>query len=148
MKLKYSLIGVALLMCLTEGAHSGVKYFVAESESNKGSAIGLEYQIMDDENNPDAKTGTPSDKNPSARKKIGERNQGMLRVYPDNKAEHWLKGYKAAEYVRGSAEFKSLATVSKYKVWENFGMAKEGSVLLQNHGGQVSFRSVKIKTSL
>jgi len=39
MKLKYSLIGVALLMCLTEGAHSGVKYFVAESESNNGDQV-------------------------------------------------------------------------------------------------------------
>ena len=35
---------------LTEGANSGVKYFVTEKENNSGSAIGLEYQILDDEN--------------------------------------------------------------------------------------------------
>src|SRR5690606_6160117 len=42
---------------LTEGANSGIKYFVTESEGNQGSAIGLEYQILDDEKHPDAKLG-------------------------------------------------------------------------------------------
>ena len=37
---------------LTEGANSGIKYFVTEKEkeNNTGSAIGLVYQILDDEN--------------------------------------------------------------------------------------------------
>jgi hypothetical protein len=34
---------------LTEGANSGIKYFVTLTEGNKGSAIGMEYQILDDE---------------------------------------------------------------------------------------------------
>src|SRR5690606_26023676 len=42
---------------LTEGANSGVKYFVTLDEHNTGSAIGLEYQILDDERHPDAKLG-------------------------------------------------------------------------------------------
>src|SRR6218665_4110280 len=42
---------------LTPGAHSGLKYFVTESEGNKGSAIGLEYQVLDDDAHPDAKQG-------------------------------------------------------------------------------------------
>lgn len=33
---------------ISEGANSGVKYFVTLSEGNTGSAIGLEYQILDD----------------------------------------------------------------------------------------------------
>ena len=42
---------------LTEGANSGIKYYV-DTELNKGpgSSIGLEYQILDDAKHPDAQT--------------------------------------------------------------------------------------------
>lgn len=157
---KFSVFELKFDFKLTDGANSGVKYFVTEAENNKGSAIGLEFQILDDEKHPDAKLGLngnrtlaslydliTSDKKQNARKKIGEWNQGIIRVYPNNKVEHWLNGYKMVEYVRGSAAFKSAVAISKYKVWENFGMGKEGSILLQDHGDNVSFRSIKIKTS-
>ena len=42
---------------LTPGANSGVKYFVTLAEASSGSAIGLEYQILDDTLHPDAKMG-------------------------------------------------------------------------------------------
>ncbi|WGQ10259.1 DUF1080 domain-containing protein [Pedobacter gandavensis] len=143
---------------LTEGANSGVKYFVTLTEGNKGSAIGPEYQILDDARHPDAKLGKngnrtlgslydlmTSKKIPNAQRKIGDWNRGLIRVYPDNKIEYWLNGYKILEYTRGSAEFLALVADSKYKNWKDFGMAAKGHILLQDHGDQVFFRSLKLK---
>lgn len=143
---------------LTEGANSGVKYFVTEKEKNSGSAIGLEYQILDDEKHPDAKLGAvgnrtlaslydliPSLKIQRGLHQIGEWNYGRVVVYPDNRIEHWLNGYKVVEYQRGTPIYYALVARSKYAQWENFGMAPTGHILLQDHGNSVSFRSIKIK---
>lgn len=143
---------------LTEGANSGIKYFVTLTEGNKGSAIGPEYQILDDVKHPDAKLGKngnrtlgslydliTSKKIPNAQRKIGEWNKGLIMVYPDNKIEYYLNGFKILEYVRGSAEFKALVADSKYKDWKGFGMAPKGHILIQDHGDNVSFRSIKLK---
>lgn len=143
---------------LTEGANSGVKYFVTEKEGNTGSAIGLEYQVLDDAKHPDAKLGAagnrklaslydliPSYKFTNSHKKIGEWNHGRVVVYPNNRVEHWLNGHKVVSYVRGDNIFKALVARSKYEKFPNFGEAEKGHILLQDHGNAVSFRSVKIK---
>lgn len=143
---------------LTEGANSGVKYFVTESEGNQGSAIGLEYQILDDDKHPDAKLGRDgnrtlaslydlmaSKKISGSQKKIGECNQGIIRVFPDNNVEYWLNGYRVLQYQRGSKQFLDLVAISKYKDWPNFGMAAKGRILLQDHRDEVFFKSIKIR---
>ena len=143
---------------ITEGANSGIKYFVTEKENNSGSAIGLEYQILDDEKHPDAKMGVvgnrtlaslydliPSLQEKRARRPVGEWNRGMIIVYPDNRIEHWLNGWKLLEYQRGMPYFYALVARSKYEKWPNFGMAPKGRILIQDHGNAVSFRSIKIQ---
>ena len=143
---------------ITDSANSGIKYFVTEKENNSGSAIGLEYQVLDDDKHPDAKLGSignrkmgslydliPSLQINAAKKKIGEWNQGRLIVYPDNRTEHWLNGYKVLEYQRGTPYFYALVARSKYEKWPNFGMAATGHILLQDHGNFVSYQNIKIK---
>jgi len=49
------------------------------------------------------------------------------------------------EYDRGSKEYKDLVAISKYVIWKNFGEAKEGHLLLQDHGNEAFFRNIKVK---
>jgi hypothetical protein len=155
---EYSAFDFQFEFRLTEGANSGVKYFVTEKEGNKGSAIGLEYQILDDAKHPDAKEGVvgnrtqaslydliPSLKVSRGQRPVGEWNWGRIVVYPDSRVEHWLNGYRVVEYHRGGPIYEALVARSKYAVWEKFGLAEKGRLLLQDHGDEVWFRSLKIK---
>ena len=156
---QYTAFDLTFEFQLTPGANSGVKYFVTLKEQTSGSAIGLEYQILDDDKHPDAKMGRDgnrtlaslydlitANKSPRGLKPVGQWNRGRLVVTPDNQVTHYLNGFKVLSYTRGSQEYHDLVAGSKYKDWENFGLAEKGHILLQDHGDKVSFRNIKIKT--
>ena len=160
-KEKFQAFDLSFDFKLAPGANSGVKYFVTLSENNQGSAIGLEYQLLDDSLHPDATQGRDGNRtlaslydlitaNKTARfiKQPGNWNTGRILVHPNGHVEHYLNGIKVLEYDRGSPAYRELVAISKYKVWNNFGEAPEGHILLQDHGNEVSFRSIRIKRLL
>ncbi len=141
---------------ITEGANSGIKYFV-DTNLNKGegSAIGCEFQILDDKKHPDAKLGVEGNRTlgslydliPAPKDKPfrgGFFNTAMV-VVKGNHVEHWLNGVKIIEYQRNNQMWEALVDYSKYKDWPNFGNAEEGLILLQDHGDEVWFQNIKIK---
>ncbi len=141
---------------ITEGANSGIKYFVdPELNRQAGSAIGCEFQILDDLHHPDAKLGVagnrtlgslydlipaPNDK-PFRR---GEFNTAMI-VVQGNHVEHWLNGTRLLEYDRNNDLWNALVAYSKFAKWPQFGNAPQGHILLQDHGDEVWFKNIKIK---
>jgi hypothetical protein len=150
---------------ISAGANSGIKYFCQPNldpitgtgaKTTVGSAIGLEYQILDDALHPDGKLGRDGNrtlgglydlKAPAATKRpnpIGEWNTARL-VVRGAKVEHWLNGDLILSYERGTPAFRELVAQSKYHAIPGFGEWADGHILLQDHGDRVAFRNVKLK---
>ncbi len=141
---------------ITEGANSGIKYFVnPDLNKGAGSAIGCEFQILDDEKHPDAKLGVKGNRQvgslydliPAPQDKPFRKNDWntAVIVVEGDKVTHILNGVKLLEYTRNNEMWNALVAYSKYRDWPDFGNAEEGHILLQDHGDEVWFRNVKIK---
>ena len=134
------------------GGNSGVKYFVLE---DRDSAIGHEYQIIDDAKHADAKVGPQRqtaalyDVLPAANRPLkpaGEFNQSRIVVNGRN-VQHWLNGTRVLQYELSSPALQAAIDKSKFKGIERFGKPQKGHILLQDHGDRVWYRSIRIKTT-
>lgn len=158
----YSNFELSVDFKITEGANSGIKYFVdPELNKGEGSAIGLEFQILDDKKHPDAKMGKNGNRTVGSLydliraenrqnsrgknfKGVGKWNTARI-VVKGGHVEHWLNQVKVVEFDRHSQLFAALVEKSKYEKWENFGRLPAGHILLQDHGDKVEFKNIKIR---
>ena len=135
---------------IAEGGNSGMKYFVLEDQP---SAIGHEYQLIDDERHPDAKIGPhrqtaalydvfPAHDRPM--KPAGEWNTSEV-IVKGKHVTHILNGKTVLEYDLESPELKAAIAKSKFKDIARFGTPQSGHILVQDHGDQVWFRKIEIK---
>ncbi len=137
---------------LGPGANTGLKYFAKKYPD--GSILGCEYQLIDDINNKDIAKDTDDKRRtaglyelfaPTSRqlKPIGTWNKGRIKV-EGSRVIHWLNGVKVVEYTIGSPEFMKAKSASKFKDVNDFGTAP-GHILLQDHGDEAAFRSIRIR---
>ncbi len=127
-------------------ANNGVKYFITES---RGSAIGHEYQMIDDSTmrSPKYETASFYDVLPPEKHKplkpFGQWNSSRILVR-GNHVEHWLNGEKVLEYELGSERVMNGVAHSKFKNVPGFGTKIRGHILLTDHHDEASFRNIKI----
>jgi hypothetical protein len=145
---------------ITDKANSGLKYFVKYyGEEGKGSALGLEYQIIDDKNygqelKPAQTTGSLYDLIPAENLTIkgsrkpykdpGNWNRARIIVEGDH-VEHWLNEAKVVDFDRQSQAYRTLVSLSKFKDREDFGSIPEGHILIQDHGHTAYYKNLKIR---
>lgn len=135
-------------------ANSGLKYFITDEGK---SPLGFEYQMVDDlhwdrkgVSQLDTKHGTgalydmlaPHDVQTAP---IGDFNHSRI-VLSGHHIEHWLNGKLVVQTDLGSSTLKSAIARSKFRDVPRFGEYKRGHILLQDHGDEVWFRSIKIRT--
>ena len=150
---KYGSFDLRFEFKLTEGANSGLKYFVKVYPD--GAVLGCEYQIIDDFKNKDIANDVDGTRLTAGLYELYEAKGKKLKpagkwntagiVVKGKHVEHWLNGIKVLEYERGSKEFLDARAKSKFKDVSDFGLIEEGHILLQDHGDETTFRNIKIK---
>ena len=128
-------------------ANSGVKYFIVR----KRGSLGHEYQVIDDAGYPDGgKHSTASFYDvlaPAKDKPIkpaGEFNTSRI-VVKGQTVQHFLNGKVVLTYRLGSDEVKAAVSKSKFRKLDVFGVRLAGHILLQDHGGEVWYRNIRIR---
>jgi Domain of Unknown Function (DUF1080) len=140
---------------MTKGNNSGIIYRATE-EHDQVWQSGPEYQILDnaahlDGLNKSASAGACyavfAPKKEMARP-VGEWNTARI-VAQGKHVEHWLNGEKVLEYDVDSDVWKAHVKTSKFFPTAygqgNWGRAKRGHIGLQDYGGAVEFRNIKIR---
>ncbi len=142
---------------IEKAGNSGLKYNVSEQMceeyGSKYSALGFEYQMLDDSDpaykdlKPSQFSGSLYDLIPASDIKLkpaGEFNNSRI-IVNGTQVEHWLNGIKVVEYEFGSKELEEAYKISKFNKIKGFCEKRKAHIVLQNHNDAAWFRNIKIR---
>lgn len=150
---------------VAKGSNSGVFYMIQEVPDTPSYYSAPEYQILDNENHPDAKLGVDGNRKsaslydmipakPQNSKPFGEWNTGKIMVYKGT-VVHYQNGENVLEYHLWTPEWQAMLDKSKFSKDKNEkaynlllncgGDQKEGYIGLQDHGDDVWYRNITVK---
>ncbi len=149
-KEKYADFDFRFEWAVGKGSNSGVMYRVAEIRG-PSYFTGPEYQVFDDAAFEGLNEGTSAGSlyaiaKPEGKKLLptGAYNSARI-VLRGWHVEHWLNGVKVVDYDLGSEAGRARIASTKFKAWSKFATMDEGHLCLQDHGGLVRYRNLRIR---
>lgn len=138
---------------LEQGGNSGVIFNSVESEKYQWAwNTGPEMQILDNDGHPDGKNpkhraGDLYDLISTKKESVKAPMEWNTVKIISNKGhlELWLNDVLQVETTMYTPEWEGLIKGSKFVKHPDFGTARKGHLMLQDHGHRVWFRSIKIK---
>lgn len=144
---QYESFELALEYNISRGGNSGLIYHATE-EGDETWHTGPEVQIIDNAVVREGqKSGWLYDLYPAetdATRPPGQWNELRIIVNP-RQSVTYLNGVVYNRYRKGSRDWDRRVARSKFVEFDNFGVASRGHICLQDHGGRVAFRSIKIR---
>ena len=148
-KKKYQFFELQLEWCLPKPGNSGIIFRVGETDG-PAYKTGPEMQIFH-KMKPGGKTDTGScyalyPPKVASMNKIGQWNKIRLIIKPGDHVEHHMNGQLLCRYSIGSKDWQNRVQASKFKSWELFGKVEKGHICFQDHGNEIWFQNVRVKT--
>lgn len=146
-------LAIAVVIVCGYSLIKGARAYFVQIAALRHSAVGLEYQVLDDFDNAEPKSNPKSSAaslyillEASSDKELyhdDRFNEGRIVVRGDH-VEHWLNGKKVLEYSLKDPKLAEAVAKTKYSIVPGFLSREGGHIALQHHHNLVWFKDIKI----